>query len=308
MLDLGSFDRGDYASALREKQECENLTSVLYPNDSTPEGRELRLKQQYFFACASLADIVGRFKRRFPHEPLANFSQYNAIQLNDTHPTICVAEMMRLLLDLEGLPWIEAEKIVFETFAYTNHTVLPEALEEWSLRMFRNLLPRHLEIIFEINQRFLDGPVAERWTGTNEMRSRLSIIKDDYHDPKVRMAHLACVGCHSINGVAAVHTELLKRNLLKGFYDLWPERFRNLTNGVTPRRWVMQCNIPLANLITKSLGSDDWITDFKLTQKLSERARDPQFQKEFRTCKHLAKERLRKLLIEQSVNQLLNQL
>jgi len=299
--DLGSsFFQGHYAAALREKQECENLTSVLYPNDSTPEGRELKFKQHYFFSAATIADIIARFKRRFPDQSLKNFSDYNAIQLNDTHPTISLAEMMRVLMDIEGFSWEEAEEIVFKTFAYTNHTIIPECMDEWALDMFSNLLPRHFEIIDQINRRFLDGPVMRKWPGDQTIRSKLSIIQyeDDEHSPKVRMTNLACVCCHSINGVAAVHTCILEKTLLKGFYELWPEKFKSVTNGVTPRRWVMQCNIPLSDLITKQLGSDDWVTDFILTKKLRDVAEDKDFQREFRACKQSAKEKLRKFLKE----------
>jgi starch phosphorylase len=295
-FDLAKFDKGDYSAALREKQECENLTSVLYPNDSTYEGKELRLKQQYFFACASLADIIARYKRRFPHLPMTSFNEYNAIQLNDTHPTVCIAEMFRVLLDLEGLGWTASAEIVFRTFAYTNHTVLPEALEEWPVHMFEHLLPRHLQIIYEINQRFLDGPVAKRWPGSQKVREELSIIRSNGHDAKIRMAYLAVVCCHSINGVAKIHTDLVQSALFPKFYELWPERFSNKTNGVTTRRWLMQCNKPLAALLTETLESDDWITEFELTSELRAFAKNEHFQRKFQNCKQIAKHALARVI------------
>eukprot|EP01126_Amoeba_proteus_P021099 TRINITY_DN2138_c0_g2_i8.p1 TRINITY_DN2138_c0_g2~~TRINITY_DN2138_c0_g2_i8.p1 ORF type:complete len:770 (+),score=152.30 TRINITY_DN2138_c0_g2_i8:94-2310(+) len=288
-LNLEYFNRGDYYSAVKQRQEAESITSVLYPADTTIEGKELRLKQQYFFACASLHDILARYKRVFPNESLLNFGDYNAIQLNDTHPSISIAELMRILLDEENLGWDDAWNVVTQTFAFTNHTVLPEALERWPLKMFSILLPRHIQIIFEINRRFLDGPVASKWPGDGEKRSDLSIIRDD----TVVMAYLAIVGSHSVNGVAAIHTEILKEVIFADFYDLWPHKFNNKTNGVTQRRWVNKANKPLSSLLTSTLKGDDWITNFGCLEKLRAFARDPCFQKQISEVKRQAKVRLR---------------
>ncbi|MEY4932255.1 MAG: Maltodextrin phosphorylase, partial [Pseudomonadota bacterium] len=237
-FDFAVFNRGDYYGAVNQKVASENLSKVLYPNDEQSQGKELRLEQQYFFVSCSLQDML-----RILHVqkiPLANFHEKFAVQLNDTHPAIAVAELMRLLVDEHAVAWDDAWAIVGKTFAYTNHTLLPEALEQWPLPLFAKVLPRHLELIYEINARFLDE-VRIRFLGDEARLSRLSLI-NEAGERYVRMAHLACVGSHMINGVAELHSELLKQDVLKDFYELWPEKFTNKTNGVTPRRWMVLAN------------------------------------------------------------------
>jgi starch phosphorylase len=253
-FDLQFFNEGDFRRAVEEKIDTENISKVLYPNDQSDEGKELRLKQQYFFVACSIADIVRRFKRR--HAGFGAFPDKFAIQLNDTHPSIAVAELMRVLVDEEGLDWDAAWSITERAVAYTNHTLLPEALERWSVALFERLLPRHLQIIYEINQRFL-WQVQRRWPGDDARLERMSIIEEGPRK-HVRMAHLATVGGHSVNGVAQLHSELIKSQLLPDFHELWPERFNNKTNGVTPRRWLLHANPRLTRLLTRYLGSQ-WI-------------------------------------------------
>jgi starch phosphorylase len=261
-FDLQFFNEGDYRRAVQEKIDTENISKVLYPNDHTEEGKELRLKQQYFFVACSIADIVRRFKQRKGADgatgPLdfSAFPAKYAIQLNDTHPSIAVAELMRVLIDEEGLDWDAAWAITTKTVGYTNHTLMPEALERWSVKLFERLLPRHLQIIYEINQRFL-WEVQRRWPGDDARLARMSIIEEGPRQ-QVRMAHLATVGAHSINGVAKLHSDLVKAELLHDFYELWPERFNNKTNGVTPRRWMLHANKRLTKLLTSRIGSG-WI-------------------------------------------------
>jgi starch phosphorylase len=250
-------------------------------------GKRLRLAQQYFFVSCSLQDML-RFLDLMG-EPLENFPKQFAVQLNDTHPAIAVAELMRLLVDERLLPWSDAWDITQRTFGYTNHTLLPEALEAWSLPLFRELLPRHLEIIYEINARFLDA-VRVRFPGDDARLARLSLI-DEAGEKRVRMAHLACVGSHAINGVAALHTELLKQSVLKDFYDIWPERFTNKTNGVTPRRFMLLANPRLAELITRAIG-EAWLRDLTGLRKLEPLAGDAAFRQEWRAVKRANKERL----------------
>jgi len=263
-FDLKFFNEGDYRRAVEEKIDSENISKVLYPNDQTDEGKALRLKQQYFFVACSIADIVRRYKRK--HHRFGLFSKRAAIQLNDTHPSIAVAELMRVFVDQEGLDWDEAWAITVDTIGYTNHTLLPEALERWSVPLFESLLPRHLQIIYEINQRFL-RKVQTRWPSEPERMSRMSIVEEG-PVKQVRMAHLATVGAHSVNGVARLHSDLLKANLLSDFYELWPDRFNNKTNGVTPRRWMLYANPRLTNLISTRLGWD-WINkDLRLLEGL----------------------------------------
>ncbi len=253
-FDLQFFNEGDFRRAVEEKIDTENISKVLYPNDQSEEGKALRLKQQYFFVACSIADIVRRFKRR--HTDFDTFADKFAIQLNDTHPSIAVAELMRVLIDDEGLDWDRAWGITERAIAYTNHTLLPEALERWSVALFERLLPRHLQIIYEINQRFL-WQVQRRWPGDDARLERMSIIEEGGRK-QVRMAHLATVGSHSINGVAELHSELIKTQLLPDFHALWPERFNNKTNGVTPRRWLLHANPRLTGLLNAYLGSS-WI-------------------------------------------------
>jgi len=249
-FDLKLFNEGDYRRAVEEKVDVENISKVLYPPDHTEEGKELRLKQQYFFVACSLADIVRSFKER--HSDFARFPEKAAIQLNDTHPSIAVAELMRILVDEEHLDFDAAFDITERTFGYTNHTLLPEALEKWSVSLLGRVLPRHLSIIYEINHRFM-RKVQTRWPGDLDRMSRMSII-EEHPVKQVRMAHLATVGSHSVNGVAALHSELVKNSLLSDFYELFPERFNNKTNGITPRRWLLYANPRLSELICELLG------------------------------------------------------
>jgi starch phosphorylase len=253
-FDLQFFNEGDFRRAVEEKIDTENISKVLYPNDQSEEGKALRLKQQYFFVACSIADIVRRYKLR--HTTFDAFPEKFAIQLNDTHPSIAVAELMRVLLDEEGLDWDVAWAITGKTIGYTNHTLLPEALERWPVALFQRLLPRHLQIIYEINHRFLHQ-VQIRWPGDNDRISRMSII-DEHGGKQVRMAHLATVGAHSVNGVAKLHSDLVASDLLHDFHELWPEKFNNKTNGVTPRRWILHSNPRLTRLLTSRLGSG-WI-------------------------------------------------
>jgi starch phosphorylase len=270
-FDLKLFNEGDYLRAVEEKIHTENISKVLYPNDQTDEGKALRLKQQYFFVACSIADIVRRYKRR--HSSFHLFPSKVAIQLNDTHPAIAVAELMRVLVDQERLDWEPAWAITENTLGYTNHTLMPEALERWPVPLFERLLPRHLGIIYEINQRFL-RQVQMRWPGDLDRLRRVSIIEEGSVQ-QVRMAHLATVGSHSINGVARLHTDLVKSELLADFFRMWPERFNNKTNGVTPRRWLLYANPRLTKLISMRIGSS-WIDgDLEDLVRLEEHADDP---------------------------------
>jgi glycogen phosphorylase len=260
-FDLQFFNEGDFRRAVEEKIDTENISKVLYPNDQSEEGKALRLKQQYFFVACSIADIIRRFKLR--HATFDVFPSKVAIQLNDTHPAIAVAELMRVLVDEESLDWDMAWSITERTFGYTNHTLLPEALECWPVQLFERLLPRHLQIIYEINHRFLQQ-VQMRWPGDVDRLRRLSII-DEGGRRQVRMAHLATVGSHSINGVAQLHTDLIKAQLLPDFFSLWPERFSNKTNGVTPRRWILHANPRQTQLVSAHIGSS-WIDEPDLSR------------------------------------------
>ncbi|HKQ71067.1 MAG TPA: glycogen/starch/alpha-glucan phosphorylase, partial [Polyangiaceae bacterium] len=253
-FDLQYFNEGDFRRAVEEKIDTENISKVLYPNDQSDEGKALRLKQQYFFVSCSIADIVRRYKLR--HATFDAFPDKVAIQLNDTHPAIAVAELMRVLVDQEGLDWEVAWSITERTFGYTNHTLLPEALERWPVALFERLLPRHLMLIYEINHRFM-RKVHTRWPGESERLARMSIIEEG-GKKQVRMAHLATVGSHSVNGVAQLHSHLVKEQLMPDFYELWPEKFNNKTNGVTPRRWVLYANPRLTKLISSRIGRG-WI-------------------------------------------------
>jgi starch phosphorylase len=253
-FDLKFFNAGDFRRAVEEKIDTENISKVLYPNDQSEEGKELRLKQQYFFVACSLADIVRRYKRR--HAGFDAFPDKIAIQLNDTHPSIAVAELMRILVDDEQLDWDRAWSITQRTIGYTNHTLMPEALERWPVAMFERLLPRHLQVIYEINRRFL-RVVQTRWPGDLDRMRRMSIVAEEPRK-QICMAHLATVGAHSVNGVAKLHTDLLKAHVLRDFHELWPERFNNKTNGVTPRRWILHANPRLTAAISARIGSA-WI-------------------------------------------------
>jgi starch phosphorylase len=271
-FDFGQFNRGDYAGAVTQKIVSENLSKVLYPNDEQEAGKELRLQQQYFFVSASLQDMMRVL--RVQGIPVERFHEKFAVQLNDTHPAIGVAELMRLLIDEHLLVWEVAWDITCKTFGYTNHTLMPEALERWSLPLFERVLPRHLEIIYEINARFLDQ-IRLHFFGDEAKLSRLSLI-DESGPRYVRMANLACVGSHAINGVADLHTELLKQDVLKDFYDLWPGKFTNKTNGVTPRRWMVLANPRLSSLITETIGPS-WITDLDQLRGLESHIEDAAF-------------------------------
>jgi len=287
-FNLQEFNAGDYAEAVAQKNTAENITMVLYPNDANENGKALRLQQQYLLASASLQDVIanwiGRHGRNF-----SKFAEQNCFQLNDTHPSIAVAELMRLLIDIHGLPWNEAWGITRQTMAYTNHTLLPEALEKWSVNLMQSLLPRLMEIIFEINAHFL-AEVSARWPGDGERVARMSLIEEG-HEKQVRMAYLAIVGSFSVNGVAELHSKLLKEGLFKDFYELWPNKFNNKTNGVTPRRWLAGCNPELADLITETIG-DGWITDLSQLVKLRPYAEDAAFRKKWRDLNQASKQQL----------------
>jgi glycogen phosphorylase len=286
-FDLLLFNAGDYERSVVEKNDSEVISKVLYPNDAFQAGKELRLKQQYFFVACSIADIVRRYLKN--HNDFRDFSRKCAIQLNDTHPAIGVAELMRVLVDERRLLWDEAWSITQETFGYTNHTLLAEAMERWPVSLFERLLPRHLEIIFEINSRFM-RQVQIRYPFDVEKQQRMSLVEEG-PEKKIRMAHLAVVGSHSINGVAALHTDLLRRDVLPDFAQMYPERFNNKTNGVTPRRWLAWCNPRLSKLITSKIG-EGWVTDLDQLQKLEAHAEDPEFRKAFRDVKRANKEEL----------------
>ena len=286
-FDFARFNHGDYDRAVEQKVASETLTKVLYPNDEVQQGRELRLKQQAFFTSCSLQDML-RIHRLQGGSP-STFHEKWAAQLNDTHPAVAVAELMRLLVDHHDLPWEEAWGVTRRTFAYTNHTLLPEALEQWRLDLFGAVLPRHLEIILEINRRFLDD-VRARHPGDEARVARLSLINEA--GPRhVRMAHLACVGSHTVNGVAALHSRLLRETVLRDFAELWPDRFCNVTNGVTPRRFLALSNPGLAALITSRLG-DGWVRDLERLRGLEALADDAAFQAEWRAVKTANKVRL----------------
>ncbi|MCX7072250.1 MAG: glycogen/starch/alpha-glucan phosphorylase [Gammaproteobacteria bacterium] len=283
-FDFDVFNRGDYQGAVTQKVISENLSKVLYPNDEHVEGKELRLAQQYFFVSCSIQDMLRILKTQ--KIPLDRFHEKFTAQLNDTHPAIAVAELMRLLTDEHGLPWSQAWEITRKTFGYTNHTLLPEALERWPLELFKRVLPRHLEIIYEINARFLEE-VRSRYFGDGDRIARMSLI-DESGERYVRMAHLACVGSHAINGVAALHTELLKADVLKDFHELWPEKFSNKTNGVTPRRWIVLANPRLTRHISNAIG-DNWIKDLSQLQQLETFADDAGFRAGWREIKRANK-------------------
>ncbi len=272
---------------MREQVEAKNLSRVLYPDDSTPQGRELRLKQQYFFVSASLQDILATHLSE--GRSLASMPDSVAIQLNDTHPTVAIPELMRLLIDEHGLPWSESWQITTRVFSYTNHTLLPEALETWPVEMFERLLPRHLQIIYLINRDFLQS-VEARYPGDHERRRRLSII-DDGGDRRVRMAHLAVIGSHRVNGVAQLHTELMRKHVFAGFADLYPDRFINVTNGIAARRWLKQSNPGLSSLLTEHLGPA-WENDLEELGRLTGAADDAEFRHRFRGIKRANKQRL----------------
>ncbi len=286
-FDFNKFNVGDYYGAVDEKIVSENLTKVLYPNDEHLQGKELRLQQQYFFVSCSLQDMIRLHLAQ--SDSLDNFHEKFAAQLNDTHPAIAVAELMRLLLDEHNFDWERAWKITQNTLGYTNHTLLPEALEKWSVGLFGYLLPRHLELIYEINRRFLNQ-VRIIYPNNHQKLANLSLI-DDSGEKYVRMAHLACVGSHEINGVAALHSKLLKETVLKDFYELFPEKFSNKTNGVTPRRWMVLSNPRLSKLITEKIG-DRWINHLEELKQLEPLADNPEFRQQWQDTKLAIKQEL----------------
>lgn len=290
-FELRYFNEGNYVKAVEDKNESENLSKVLYPDDTTAMGRELRLKQQYFFVSASLQDILNRYSK---HQN--NFDALPdkvAIQLNDTHPAIAIPELMRILVDLHHLEWEKAWDITTRTFAYTNHTLMPEALETWTVALFENVLPRHLQIIYEINRRFLKD-VMHRYPGDIGILRRMSII-DEEGGRRVRMAHLAIIGSHKVNGVAQIHTDLMKQTIFADFDRFFPGKIINITNGITPRRWLNQANPLLAELISSRIGSD-WVKDLKQLERLVPLADDASFRKEFAAVKHSNKEHFAAML------------
>src|SRR5229473_3430587 len=302
-LDLREFNEGEYIAAIQARAESENICRVLYPSDTVVAGQELRLAQEYFFVSATLQDIIRRYRKRYHlfDEPrgLRTFDRFAdkvAIQLNDTHPALAVPELMRLLVDVEGLAWDDAWTITQATFGYTNHTVLPEALERWPVGMVAAMLPRHLEVIYEINRRFLDE--VKRRFGPDDARARRMSIIDEEGGRRVRMATLAIVGSHSVNGVAALHTEILKRDVFREFHEMWPQRFNNKTNGITPRRWLLESNPPLAGLITEAIGPG-WVTDLEALRGLSALAGDAAFAARWLTAKRENKRRLAETIARQ---------
>ena len=285
-FDLAAFNSGGYVEAVREKAIGETVSKVLYPNDKTENGKELRLVQQYFFVACSLRDILRRHFRNSANS-WENFSGKVAVQLNDTHPTIAIPELMRILMDEEAMSWDAAWSVVSRTFGYTNHTLLPEALEKWGVPLFERVLPRHLQIIYEINTRLM-LLVEAKWPGDNEKKRICSVIEENGHK-MVRMAHLAVAGSHAVNGVAALHTALLKKDLFPEFDALYPGKFQNKTNGITPRRWLAQCNLRLAALITEKLGDARWPRDLDRLRGLERFADDPAFQRQFMAIKRANK-------------------
>ncbi len=286
-FDLNYFNQGDYIKAVEDKTVSENLSKVLYPADTTTMGKELRLRQQYFFVSASLQDILARFLKT--HSDLALLPDKVAIQLNDTHPSIAIPELMRLLVDIQGIEWEKAWDITVRVFAYTNHTLLPEALETWAVAMFERLLPRHLQIIYEINQRFLDK-VVHRYPGDMARLRRMSLIEEE-GEQRIRMAHLAIVGSHRVNGVAKLHTDLLRRSMFQDFDEFFPGRFIAITNGITPRRWLNQANPNLSSLISSRIDSG-WVTELEQLAQLVPLAEDASFREQFRAVKLANKQRL----------------
>jgi starch phosphorylase len=292
IFDLDEFNMGSYDEAVRAKNQAENISMVLYPNDASENGKELRLRQQYFLASASLQDVLAYWKQHHGND-FTQFAEKNCFQLNDTHPAISVAELMRLLVDEEDMPWDQAWEITRSTMAYTNHTLLPEALERWSVPLFESLLPRLLEIIYEINARFL-AEVGKRWPGDTDRMRRMSIIEEG-HQKQVRMANLAIVGSFSVNGVAQLHSDLIRQNLFHDFAELWPQKFNNKTNGVTHRRWLGYANPDMRQLLNQTIG-EDWVRDLTQLKKLKPLADDKAFQKKWQQVKNVNKQRLADLV------------
>lgn len=297
-FDLEYFNHGDYEKAVSDKARSETITKVLYPNDNVFIGKELRLKQEFFFVSATIQDIIRRYeKNRTPGHRFRDFPEKVAIQLNDTHPAIGIPELMRIFLDVHGMGWDEAWDITVRTFAYTNHTVLPEALEKWPVSLFQRVLPRHMQVIYEINRRFLEE-LQERYPGDLARIREMSIIEEG-PEKRIRMAHLSIIGSHAVNGVSALHSEILKRDLFKNFYELSPDKFQNKTNGITQRRWLRLCNPRLSDLITSAIG-DRWVSDLSELKKLAPFADDAAFREEWREVRLRNKERLAGYICSQS--------
>ena len=290
-LELEHFQAGDYFQAVQNKHESEIISKVLYPADHNQLGKELRFKQEYFFVSASLSDIIRRYKKA--HTFFDTFSDKVAIQLNDTHPALAIAELMRILIDLEKVSWDKAWEITTNTFAFTNHTILPEAMEKWSIDLFRRVLPRHLDIIFQINQQFMNQ-VQERYHGDIGKMNRMSLIEEN-HTKYIRMAHLSIIGSHSINGVAELHSSILKEKVFSDFHEMFPRRFNNKTNGVTPRRWLKACNPELSKLITEYIG-DSWVRDLSEIKKLQNHIDDSQLIDRWKKIKTYNKKQLAKYI------------
>lgn len=298
-FNLKFFNDGDYIQAVLDRNLAENITRVLYPNDNSFEGKELRLKQEYFMVAATLQDIIRRFKeakfgtREATRKNFDLLPSKVAIQLNDTHPSLAIPELMRVLIDIEGLPWEKAWDITVKTCAYTNHTVLPEALERWPISLLENILPRHLQIIYHINFLHLQQ-VQKRWPNDLDRMRRMSLIEED-GDKRVNMAHLSIVGSHVVNGVARIHSEIIKADLFKDFYELTPEKFQNKTNGITPRRWLLLCNPGLSDLISDKIG-EEWTINLDELKKLKKWAKDPNFQRAVMKIKQENKLRFAQLI------------
>ncbi len=294
-FDIQIFNGGDYIKAVEEKIYSEKISKVLYPSDSCWSGKELRLIQEYFLVACAVRDIIMRHLQQ--NKNLDNLAEQTAIQLNDTHPALSIAELMRILLDEYGYAWEQAWAITHACCGYTNHTLLPEALEKWPVNLLEHVLPRHLQIIYDINQRFLDE-IARRWPNDGEVLARLSLVEEGW-EKQIRMAHLAIVGSHSVNGVAELHSELVKTRLVPDFYALWKDKFNNKTNGVTPRRWIAQANPSLSKLLTDTVGSNAWITDLDKLRVLEKYADDASFRAQFVQSKQFNKVRLAKVIAEQ---------
>ncbi len=290
-FDIEIFNRGDYIRAVEQKIASENISRVLYPSDSVLSGKELRLVQEYFLVACSLRDIVRRYKAK--HADFEHFAEKVAIQMNDTHPALAVAELMRLLVDEHNVAWTRAWDITRVTLGYTNHTLLPEALEKWPVHLVERVLPRHLHIIYQINSEFLTD-LAQHFVANDDQLRRMSIIEEG-HEKQIRMAQLAIIGSHAVNGVSELHTELLKTALVPDFAQLWPERFSNKTNGVAPRRWLLKSNPALSELLTRTLGKE-WVTDLARVRELEAKATDREFQLEFLSIKQRNKQRLTEVI------------
>lgn len=294
-FDFDIFNRGGYAEAVRDKAEAETISKVLYPNDSSESGKELRLVQQYFFVACSLQDIIRRWRKQ--NNDWDSFPEKTTMQLNDTHPAVAIPELMRILVDEEGLEWDRAWGITRKVCNYTNHTLLPEAMEKWSVPLFERVLPRHLQIIFEINRRFLQEEIEVYWPGDDKMKERLSLIEES--EPQmIRMAFLSVVGSGYVNGVAAMHTQLLRKNLFPEFDELYPGKIQNKTNGITPRRWLLSCNPKLAELITEAIG-DGWAADLDQLRQLEKFADDRSFRERFDAVKRANKESLADMVLRE---------